>query len=140
VYPRRIGSNRTNPYMKPSGYRNIATGGLLSFDTRHCRNGNPVTQSAGELASALTQVMPILQNTIGAVQSNPLSPPPPTGAGLADNILNFVFANAGREIPAPRCVDQGPFTVNEGKITTQGETTKYPHVREAKSSTSTPAG
>jgi virulence factor Mce-like protein len=140
VYPRRIGSNRTNPYMKPGGYANIGRGGLLSYDTRHCRNGNPVGQSVGELAASLEQVLPFLQNVVPQVTSNPLAPPPPTPTGVATNIANFVFGNAGREIPAPRCVDQGPFTVNEGKLTTRGETTKFPHVREARTSTSTPQG
>ena len=139
VYPRRLGSNRPNPYMKPRGYDNLPEG-LLSYDTRHCRNGNPVTQPAGELAAALQQTLPILQNTVQQVTTNPLAPPPPTPNGLANNITNFVFNNAGRNIPAPRCVDQGPFTVNEGKLTTRGETTKFPHVREARSSTSTPQG
>jgi virulence factor Mce-like protein len=140
VYPRRLGSNRTNPYMKPSGYLNLGRGGLLSYETRHCRNGNPITQPAGELAGALQSVLPFLQNTVQQVTTNPLAPPPPTPQGLADNILNFVFANAGREIPATRCQYQGPYTVREGRITTTGETTQYPHVREAASSTSSPTG
>jgi hypothetical protein len=140
VYPRRIGSNRTNPYMKPGGYRDIGRGGLKSFDTRHCRNGNPVTAPAGELAGQLQAVIPFLQNTVTQVAQNPLAPPPPNPNTLANNIINFLFVNAGRDIPAPPCVDQGPFTVREGKITTQGETSQYPHVREAASSTSTPTG
>jgi virulence factor Mce-like protein len=140
VYPRRIGSNRTNAYIKPGGYLDIGRGGLLSYDTRHCRNGNPAIQPASELAGALQSVLPFLQNTVQQTTTNPLAPPPPNPNNLANNIINFVFSNAGRDIPAPRCVDQGPYTTREGKITTTGETTKYPHVREAASSTRTPAG
>jgi len=139
VYPRRIGSNRTNPYMKPGGYRNLGSGGLLSYDTRHCGNGNPVTQSQQELSAGLRERLPFLQNSGEQVQTNPLSPPPPNPDTLAANIDTFVFDNAGRNVPRPRCADQGPFTVNEGVITAQGEITKYPHVREAASSTRSPA-
>jgi virulence factor Mce-like protein len=137
VYPRRIGSNRTNPYMKPEGYLNVGRGGLLSYETRHCRNGNPATQPAGELAGLLGQVLPILQNPTPP-DDNPLTPDAPTPEGLAGNVLSFVFANAGREIPATRCQYQGPFTTTEGKFTARGETTQYPHVREAASSTNVP--
>ena len=138
VYPRRIGSNRTNPYMKPRGYDALPEG-LLSYETRHCRQGNPDVGTVGELAGLLQQTLPFLQNLppAGAPQ-NPLAAPPPSPNQLAANIQSFIFANAGREVPAPRCVFQGPFTVNEGRITTQGETTQYPHVREARSGTSTP--
>jgi phospholipid/cholesterol/gamma-HCH transport system substrate-binding protein len=140
VYPRRIGSNRTNPYMKPGTYREIARGGLRSYDTRHCGSGNPDTAPEQQLAGLLQQALPILQQPPPTGPPNPLAPPPPNPNTLADNILSFLFNNAGREIPAPRCVDQGPYTVNEGKITTTGETTKFPHVREARSSTSSPRG
>jgi phospholipid/cholesterol/gamma-HCH transport system substrate-binding protein len=137
VYPRRIGSNRTNPYIKPEGYLNLGRGGLLSYETRHCRNGNPATQPVGEIAGLLGQLLPILQNP-APPDDNPLTPDPPTPEGLAGNILSFVFANAGRDIPAVRCQYQGPFTVEEGRIGTRGETTQYPHVREARTSTRAP--
>jgi phospholipid/cholesterol/gamma-HCH transport system substrate-binding protein len=138
VYPRRIGSNRTNPYMKPRGYDNLTRGGLLSYETRHCANGNPDVADAGTLAQQLQQVLPILQQPAPTGPPNPLAPPPPTPEGLAGNILSFVFTNAGREIPAPRCQYQGPFTTRDGALVARGETTQYPHVREASSSTSNP--
>jgi virulence factor Mce-like protein len=40
VYPRRIGTNRTNPYTKPGAFRNLAKG-LDSFEVRHCGRGVP---------------------------------------------------------------------------------------------------
>ena len=140
VYPRRIGSNRTNPYMKPGGYSNLASGGLLSYLTQHCGNGYPATQPQPELAAGLKAVLPILQNAGTAAPPNPLAPPPPDPNTLADNILRYAFSGAGRNIPAPRCADQGPYTVREGNLVVSGETTKYPHVREAASSTSAPQG
>jgi phospholipid/cholesterol/gamma-HCH transport system substrate-binding protein len=138
VYPRRLGSNRTNPYVKPEGYLNVGRGGMLSYETRHCRNGNPAVEPAGELAGLLQQVLPILNQPAPIGPPNPLAPPLPTGSSLAGNILNFVFANAGRNVPNVPCRYQGPYTVTEGKITPTGETTQYPHVREARSSTSRP--
>jgi phospholipid/cholesterol/gamma-HCH transport system substrate-binding protein len=138
VYPRRIGSNRPNPYMKPGTYRDIGRGGLKSYETRHCGRPNPATDGAETLSNQLEAVIPFLQNVVQQTTTNPLQPPPPNPDTLAGNILSFVFAGAGRDVPAPPCVNQGPYTVREGRITTQGETTQYPHVREAASSTSAP--
>jgi virulence factor Mce-like protein len=137
VYPRRLGSNRTNPYLKPEGYLNVGRGGLLSYETRHCRSGNPATQPVEELAGQLQQVLPFLQNPTPP-DDNPLTPDPPTPQSLAGNIQSFVFSNAGRNIPATRCQYQGPFTLNEGKLSTQGATTQFPQVRQAASSTNVP--
>jgi ABC-type transporter Mla subunit MlaD len=140
VYPRRIGSNRTNPYMFPRGYDNLDRGGLLSYETRHCSgneaNGNPLPPTQADLANGLQQVLPILQNPPAAVPGNPLASATPDPTELAGNILRFVFANAGREVPAPPCRQQPNYNVREGDIVTQGgESSQYPHVREAASST-----
>ncbi|HEX2084839.1 MAG TPA: MlaD family protein [Solirubrobacteraceae bacterium] len=144
AYPRRIGSNRTNPYMFPLGYANVdRTGpddpGLLSFETRHCTRPNPTTEPDQALADALQQVLPILQQPPPSGPPDPLAPPPPTPGGLAGNILSFVFNNAGRDTPAPPCVYQGDWRLAEGeRVDEGGELTQYPHVREAPSSTSNP--
>ena len=144
VYPRRIGSNRTNPYMKPRGFDNLdrtsaEDPGLLSYETRHCGRPNPTTDPQGALADALTQVLPILQQPPPTGPPNPLAPPPPTGETLAGSILAFAFNNAGRDVPSPPCVFQGPFRTAEGEFVAEGgELTQYPHVREAPSSTSNP--
>jgi hypothetical protein len=136
VYPRRPGSNRNNAYMLPDGFKNLPQG-LLGYETRQCGNGNPETLSTDQLSAALHQVMPWLSETLQK-PTNPLAAPPPSAPALASNILSFVFNNAGRQVPAPPCRQQGPFTVNEGKLTTQGQTSQYPHVQEARSSTSSP--
>jgi phospholipid/cholesterol/gamma-HCH transport system substrate-binding protein len=146
AYPRRIGSNRPNPYMKPLGYLNIdrtseGDPGLLAFETRHCGRPNPTTAPADALADALQQVLPVLQTPPPSGPPNPLEPPPPSPSGLAGNVLSFFFNNAGRDTPAPPCVNQGPFRVAEGEfVDSGGELTQYPHVREAPSSTSNPDG
>ena len=116
----------------------VGRGGMLSYETRHCRNGNPAVAPAGELAGLLQQVLPILNQPAPVGPPNPLTPAPPTGPSLAGNILNFVFANSGRDVGNVPCRSQGPFTATEGKFTPQGETTQYPHVREARSSTRRP--
>jgi virulence factor Mce-like protein len=144
VYPRRIGSNRTNPYMKPRGFDNLdRTGpddpGLLSYETRHCGRPNPTVAPDQSLADLLQQVLPVLQQPPPTGPPDPLNPPPPTAAGLAGNILAFGFNNTGRDVPSPPCVYQGPFRTAEGELVADGgELTQYPHVREAPSSTSNP--
>ncbi|HEV2061468.1 MAG TPA: MlaD family protein [Solirubrobacteraceae bacterium] len=146
AYPRRIGSNRPNPYMKPRGFDNLdrtsaEEPGLLAYETRHCDRPNPTTQPEAALADLLEDTLPILQQPPPEGPPNPLAPPPPTAEGLAGNILSFVFNNAGRNVPAPPCVYQGPFRVAEGELVPEGgELTQYPHVREAASSTSNPDG
>ena len=45
VYPRRLGTNRTNPYMLPRGYDKLARG-CDSFETRHCGRALPTISSA----------------------------------------------------------------------------------------------
>jgi phospholipid/cholesterol/gamma-HCH transport system substrate-binding protein len=146
AYPRRIGSNRPNPYMFPRGWDNLdrtsaSDPGLLVYENRHCGRPNPTTEPEAALADALTQVLPVLQQPPPTGPPNPLEPPPPTGAGLAQNIQSFFFNNAGRDVPAPPCAPQGPFRTAEGELVPDGgELTQYPHVREAASSTSNPDG
>jgi len=136
VYPRRIGSNRPNPYLQPGGYLNVGRGGMLSYETRQCTNGNPGIE--GDIASALQQLLPILQQPPPATP-NPLAPPPANPNTLATNIQSFVFNNAGRQVPAPPCKQQPKYNVSEGKfVQSGGELTLYPHVREAASSTRVP--
>src|SRR3712207_7545439 len=51
VYPRRIGSNRTNPYLMPRGYDDVDRGGIRQFETRHCNAGNPAPPDAAQLSA-----------------------------------------------------------------------------------------
>jgi ABC-type transporter Mla subunit MlaD len=87
-YPRRLGSNRTNPYELPSGFLNLTENRRRSYETRHCGNGNP------EIA--------------------PVDPADPLNSAIG-GILRFTFANAGRGLPAPPCVQQEP-NANGGAI------------------------
>ncbi len=136
VYPRRIGSNRPNPYMLPRGFdlldrpRGGAGPGLDAYETRHCNNGNPVP---------VETFAPSLAESVGALAGlNPQQTATEIGE-LRGQLLQYVFANAGREVPAPPCRQQPKFQTRNGALVTSGgEITQYPHVQEAPSSTARP--
>ncbi len=125
VYPRRVGSNRPNPYAFGSAFGNLAQG-LLSFDTRHCANGVPTLVTQAPAAPAEPgATLPLLPG----VAPVPLAPVPDPQAlipgPLADNVARFAFpGGAEGRVPAPPCRQQGPFTV-------AGETSQYPRVKDA---------
>jgi len=77
VYPKRVGTNRTNPYQLPGAFADLATG-LKSFETRHCANGTPTIDPA---------------------------PSPYLSDDLRKLINAFVFG--GGTAAAPPCVKQG---------------------------------
>jgi phospholipid/cholesterol/gamma-HCH transport system substrate-binding protein len=104
VYPRRIGTNRPNPYNRSRSFLQLQQG-MPVFDGRHCGAGNPLPTNVP---------LPPLPPAVGEI----LVPDE-----LLANILEFGFANAGRNAPAPPCRQQGPITFG-------GETTQYPHVNE----------
>ena len=79
VYPKRISTNRSNPYVEPGGYAKLPTG-LEVFGTYLCTN-NPVP-TLGPLGGFLPET------------TRPL-------------IEQFVYAS-GRGIPAPECKEQAP--------------------------------
>jgi phospholipid/cholesterol/gamma-HCH transport system substrate-binding protein len=115
VYPRRIGTNRPNPYTLPGHYNLFkdllaGTGAPPQYETRHCKNGVP--------AQIDTAVL------------NPLSGIPLIGKTLGDNIRKFAYGAGGSE-PAPPCIQQAPY----GPNTTPASATQglYPHVAAAAS-------
>jgi phospholipid/cholesterol/gamma-HCH transport system substrate-binding protein len=84
VYPRRVGTNRTNPYILPNAYDKLRQG-LDSFETRHCSNGTP----------------PAAQ-----VRDNPAEPTLP--ANILTQTQQFAFAPQGTA-GAPPCRLQDTF-------------------------------
>jgi hypothetical protein len=107
VYPRRLGTNRTNAYAKPGNFRLLGKG-MPSFETRHCNRAVPgITNTEPPGGGVLpTQV---LQQLIPQQ--------------LLDNLNKFVLSQAtNSQTAAPPCYPQGPYTVS-------GETTQYPHVK-----------
>ena len=101
VYPTRIGTNRTNPYVHPNEFDKLATG-LSSFEVRHCGvRGIPV---------------------IGGSILDPLLPP-----ALKNLIGGFVFGTANNPgaVPAPPCRKQPKFTFH-GKTSDYPQVTAEP--------------
>jgi ABC-type transporter Mla subunit MlaD len=134
VYPRRIGTNRPNPYQFPGAFSRLASG-LPQYETRHCARGVPtlVTQPlpAGtlpplpSLIPTIPGLPPIVPPVVPAV-SDPTALIP---APLAANIQRFFYATtAGGSVAAPPCRQQVPFTV-------QGERTQFPRVKASAAGT-----
>jgi virulence factor Mce-like protein len=89
VYPRRISTNRPNPYQFPDAFRNLAAG-LPSYETRQCGTG-PVPTLASDPA---------------------LIPP-----DLEANVQTYFFnAPPGTPVAAPACKQQGKFPFG-GEVT-----------------------
>jgi virulence factor Mce-like protein len=87
AYPRRLPTNRPNPYTLPGAF-NALRSGLPSYETRQCTNG-----------------------PLPTLVANPTLIPAP----LAANIQRFFFG-AGGTAPAPACVQQPKFPFG-GQVT-----------------------
>lgn len=97
VYPQRLANNRTNAYRFPGGLNDLVNG-LLSFETRQCASGPRPTPN---FPSNFAEI-------VGGVVAN-----------APQQILEMAFRNDPANVPAPRCVGQGPMP---------GFGTDYPHV------------
>ena len=143
AYPRRIGTNRPNPYALPGAFDKLAERprGLREPPLRPRGAGDRQRGAADRRRPARRAVGP------GAAGARLLDrgarPDPDRGpAGpdrhaaavteqlqalvpdeLLDRINKFAFAErAGRPVPAPACKKQAPYTY-------RGETHQYPHVK-----------
>jgi phospholipid/cholesterol/gamma-HCH transport system substrate-binding protein len=135
VYPRRIGSNRPNPYQHPGAFSGLARG-LPQYETRHCANGVPtlVTQPlpGGALPAPPTPIPslpglpPIVPPVVPALPDPTTLVPP----ALAQAVQSQFFGSATQAggVAAVPCRQQAPFTV-------QGETTQFPRVKPSASGT-----
>jgi phospholipid/cholesterol/gamma-HCH transport system substrate-binding protein len=83
VYPKRLPSNRTNPYPLPRLFDQLPTG-MSSYETRQCTGGGMPTVS-----DSLTNLIP---------------------APLRDNIVKYAFGGGGGVV-APACKQQPKFPV-----------------------------
>jgi phospholipid/cholesterol/gamma-HCH transport system substrate-binding protein len=115
AYPRRIGSNRPNPYQLPGNYGKLASG-LESYETRHCGRALPAIGTA----TTAPAPDPLPDLPVPVPTPNPLSPLTPVVDQLIQQINQFAFPVASQG--APPCKKQGPFNVG-------GETTQYPHLK-----------
>jgi virulence factor Mce-like protein len=96
IYQQRIGTDRANPYQHPGVFSTLSSG-LPVFNAGTCSNSAPsVSGPPNEVIS---------EETI-------------------KQIIEFKVANkpeSGNDVPAPPCIQQGPFTFN-------GQTSDFPHV------------
>jgi phospholipid/cholesterol/gamma-HCH transport system substrate-binding protein len=99
AYPRRLPTNRNNPYPFPRSFDNLASG-LQVFDARNC-SAEALPTLAGGLAPLGTFLSPSL-------------------TAQFQKVLGTTDTSAAAPI-APPCKQQGPFTVN-------GRTTQFPQV------------
>ncbi len=123
AYPRRIGTNRTNPYATPGQFENLRRlGHLESYETRHCDNGVPRLAPealAGAQPSAAIDAAPNFDfSPLVGLVGDP---------DFVQRVQRFAFGSevAGTNVPRPPCDEQRPFRFG-------GELTKYPHVRESR--------
>jgi phospholipid/cholesterol/gamma-HCH transport system substrate-binding protein len=125
AYPKRLPTNRPNPYTLPGNFDQIRTG-LPSYETRQC-TGGPVPT----LSDVPTQVVPPTLPQLSLPVPVPV-PVPDVGVvnglfsypnALMADIARFAFPS-GEGVPgvAPPCKQQPKF--NES-----GEQTQYPHVK-----------
>jgi phospholipid/cholesterol/gamma-HCH transport system substrate-binding protein len=126
VYPKRLPTNRPNPYAFPGTFDQIRTG-LPQFETRHCdRGGIPTIDNT---AQQVAPSEPLPQLSL-PVPIPALVPDSDVVDGLyklpdklIDDIIRFGFpGGVPNEGPAPPCKQQPKFTF-------QGETSQYPHVK-----------
>jgi phospholipid/cholesterol/gamma-HCH transport system substrate-binding protein len=103
LYPRRIGTNRPNPYFAPRGFDKLATG-LQSYETRQCGRTNPGLTPLSALDPALQAILP---------------------SDMYSIVTKYAFGGADRQVIAPPCIQQGPLP----SIGSKGESTQYRHVR-----------
>jgi phospholipid/cholesterol/gamma-HCH transport system substrate-binding protein len=114
VYPKRLPSNRPNPYRQPGGFKDFNRG-LSSYETRQCGRDFPFTVTNQPVPGLPPLPLPLLQ--IQQLIPN----------DLLERIRQFAFAgqtNAGA-VPAPPCRRQGKFHFG-------GQTTLFPHVNAAR--------
>ncbi len=100
LYPRRVGTNRPNPYHLPGSFERLARPGYLQvFENRQCGAGG----------------IPLPLSSLGV---NPALIPPALNTLIANTIFN---AQGGGEAPAPPCELQPRFDLPGGR-------TQYPRV------------
>jgi len=86
LYPRRLATNRPNPY-RFAGAMDALARGLAVFENRQCANGpRPVPHFPPNFAEI-----------VGGLTVN-----------AADQIMRIAFANNPQNVPAPPCRAQGP--------------------------------
>ncbi len=128
VYPKRLPTNRTNPYTLPGHFDQIRSG-LPSYETRHCgRDAFPsIVNAPQQIAPAdplpdlplpvpVPVPVPDVENVLDGAYQLPDK--------LFSDILRFAFPTGPSEPPAPPCKQQPKFNIS-------GEQSQYPHLKPA---------
>ncbi|HXF00278.1 MAG TPA: MlaD family protein [Solirubrobacterales bacterium] len=125
-FDQRLNSNRANPYFKPLGYNQLASG-LKSFANTPCGAG-------------INATLPPRAQVAGDPNFQPYATPDPTffnpllgdPGNLYDRIKSYALglpitpgASSTSTVPAPPCAKQGNFT----SVGRSPESTPYLHVR-----------
>ena len=115
AYPRRLGTNRPNPYQLPGGYKRLSKN-LQVYENRACGRTVPTGVTSGPAVPTLPVPVPSVVPVPTAL------PVELTGItqSLIDRINQFAFPANG-QVPAPPCEKQGKFTFG-------GNPTDYPQV------------
>ena len=119
VFPNRLTTNRSNPYVEPGGALDVASG-LQSFAIDACPGG---TRETANLITPYTALPAGDQTTF----ENRFTPGDPDGAAdLYDRLDQFGFNGTGMSAltGAPACSNQGP----QPSIGSPSESTNYLHV------------
>ena len=98
AYPRRIGSNRPNPYQLPGGYRRLDRS-LQVYETRHCgRTAPTISTAAGPVPVADRRARAVPDLPVPVPTAVPTVVPPEVSGitqALIDRINQFAFPLQG---------------------------------------------
>jgi virulence factor Mce-like protein len=120
AYPNRLRISRTNPYLRPGGYRDLRAG-LRSFETRHCASGLDAFLGARAAVTA----DPLFRQRL-------TNPADDAEAELFFDRLNLFGFNDLADtsaMAAPPCAAQGP----QPSVGAPAEQSRYLHVRDVPS-------
>ncbi len=114
AYPRRLDFTRTNPYLKPGAFLDVGSGGLESFETRHCASGVSATIDPADAAD------PAFQERVDGDAAE--------ATQFFERIQLFAFNDETdtNAITPLVCTPQPPFD----SVGTPSETSEYLHVRD----------
>ncbi len=135
AYPRRLPTNRPNPYTQPGTFNELSKGGIPVYENRQCNPANllptitnvpidvtnTVSQTVTDVTGGLVQLPPIPTVPLSPAQAQALIPD-----DLLARIEQYAFGNgASPSALAPPCRKQSAFDFG-------GEKTQYPHVNALK--------
>jgi ABC-type transporter Mla subunit MlaD len=123
TYPSRLTSNRPNAYTQPLATKALASG-LPSFDTRQCSSGVTATLDPETPSNEVFQAR---------VKRNRATPETPeqvlkAAESFFERLQKYAFGGQtdSAAVPAPGCVQQGPFE----PVGEAGPATTYQHFYE----------